>query len=166
MDPGTGRHRKRSARGVVVAIGTFLALSAAFVGGMITDQHVGRDVASGIPASAPTSSAPAPTTAPDSSPTEDRPPDATASSAHPDPDPPGPQGSAAYLARLQDDGLPVPQHRDVILVLGRMVCQAPPPERADTAAMTTRVTAVAGDLLSPGQTQELVQLAAQELCST
>jgi hypothetical protein len=164
MEPGTGRHRKRSARGAVIAVGVFLALGAAFVGGMITDRSLGGGTAGRTPAAAPTSPAPASVTVPGSSSPDDRPPAATVTPAHPDPDAPGPQGSAAYLARLQDDGLPVPEHRDVVLVLGRIVCQAPPPERADTAAMATRVSAVAGDLLSPPQTLQLVQVAAQELC--
>jgi hypothetical protein len=175
MDPGTGRHRKRGARGLV-AVGLFLAVGAAFLGGMATDRFLTGDPASGASASspgsgapaskAPASKAPASATAPGSSSPVDRPPDATATSAHPDPDPPGPQGSDAFFARLGDEGLPVDQHREAILVLGRMVCQAPPSDRANTDLMATRVATIAGDLLSPGQTRQLALLAAQELCGT
>ncbi len=166
MDEKIGRHRKRGVPGLVIA-GMLIALSTGFLVGMITDRYVlgGADDETSASTSSSTS-APSSITAPGSGSAADRPAEATASQAHPDPAPPGPQGAQAYLARLADDGLPVEQHRDVILVLGRVVCEAPPSERANDETTAGRVAGVAGDLLSREQTLLLVQRAAQELCGT
>ena len=164
MDAVNGRHRKRGVRGLVT-VGLLIALSVGFLAGMGTDRYLLAGAADQTSASTPPStSAPSSITAPRSASPQEQPLDATATPAGPDPAPPGPQGVEAYLARLADDGLPVEQHRDVIVVLGRVVCEATPSERADYEATTDRVTAIAGDLLSREQTLVLVKVAAQELC--
>lgn len=164
MDAGTGRHRKRGLPGLVTA-GLLIALGIGFLGGMGTDRFLLGDADEMTSTSTPSSTTgPSPTTAPGSAPPQDQPLAATASPAPADPVPPGPQGAQAYLARLADQGLPVEQHRETILVLGRVVCEAPPSERGDHKAVADRVAGIAGDLLSREQTLSLVQLAAQELC--
>ena len=181
MDAVNGRHRRGGVRGLVTT-GILIALSAGFLGGLGTGRYLlaggdgGTSASTSAPSSAPASgstSTPSPTGAsssvtapPGSLSPGGGPPDATASPAPADPAPPGPQGAEAYLARLADNGLPVEQHRDVILVLGRVVCEATPSERADYQAMADRVIAIGGDLLSREQTLVLVQLAAQELCGS
>ena len=162
MDAGTGRHRKRDLPGLVTA-GLLIALGIGFLAGMGTDRFLLGDADDRTSTSSATTG-PSPTSAPGSAPPQDQPPDATAIPAPADPAPPGPQGAEAYLARLADDGLPVEQHRETILVLGRVVCEAPPSERADEEAVADRVAGIAGDLLTREQTLSLVRLAAQELC--
>lgn len=164
METVNGRHRKRGRRGLV-AVGMLIALFGGFLAGMGTDRYLSAVSADETSASLPPStSAPSSVAPPGSASPQERPSDATARPAGPDPAPPGPQGAEAYLARLADDGLPVEQHRDVFLVLGRVVCEATPSERADYEATTDRVAVIAGDLLSREQTMLLVKLAAQELC--
>lgn len=164
MEVGNGRHRKRGGLGLIT-VGLLIALGVGFLAGMGTDRYLAADAADGTSASnPPVTSAPSTITAPGSASPQDPPLAATATPAGPDPAPPGPQGAEAYLARLGDDGLPVEQHRDVILVLGRVVCEATPSERANSEATADRVTAIAGGLLSREQTLRLVELAAQELC--
>jgi hypothetical protein len=166
MELATGRHRKRGVSGLVT-LGLLIALGLGLLGGIATDRFLLGGADSGT--SAPTPPAPrepAFTTAPSSASPQDQPPAPTAGPAHPDPEPPGPQGSEAYLARLANEGLPVAQHRDVILVLGRVVCEAPPADPAATQAAADRVATAAGDLLTPEQTLQLVQLATKELCGT
>lgn len=164
MDAGTGRHRKRGLPGLVVA-GLLIALGIGFLAGMGTDRFLLDDAGNRTSTSTPESTTgPSPTTAPGSATPRGQPVDATASPAPADPAPPGPQGAEAYLARLADEGLPVAQHREAVLVLGRVVCALPPAERGDYEAVADRVAGIAGDLLSREQTSSLVRLAAQELC--
>lgn len=163
MDAVNGRHRRRGVRGLVT-VGMLIALGVGFLAGLGTERFLLAGAGDETSASTPSpTSAPSSITTPDPSP-QNQSPAATASPAGPDPAPPGPQGAEAYLARLADNGLPVEQHRDVMLVLGRVVCQATPSERADYQATADRVSAIAGDLLSREQTLLLVKLAAQELC--
>lgn len=164
MEAGYGRHRKRGVRGLVT-VGMLIAVGVGFLAGMGTDRYLLAGAADETSAATPPpTSAPSYITPPGSASPQEESPDATAIPAGPDPAPPGPQGAEAYLAGLADAGLPVEQHRDVILVLGRVVCEVTPSERADYVATTDRITAIASDLLSREQTLLLVKLAAQELC--
>ena len=165
MDAVTGRHRHRGVRGLVTA-GVLIALGVGFLSGVGTGLFLlggGDDETSASTPSA--TSAPSSMTVPSSAPPQDQPPQATGTPAPADPAPPGPQGSEAYLARLADSGLPVDEHGEVILVLGRVVCETPPAERGNPAT-ADRVAAIAADVLSRDQVLQLVPLAAQELCGT
>ena len=155
MTSPVGRHRSGGTRGLLVA-GTFIALCLGFLAGFATDRFV-LEGSSDAPATASPSSSVAP-----SSPAPA--PQATNSPAAADPAPPGPQGEAAYLAALEDAGVPVGQHRDAVLVLGRGLCQAPPEQQSDVVAAGERISAVVGDLLSPDQARRLAELAVDELC--
>ena len=161
MDAGTGRHRKRDIGGFVAA-GALIALVLGFLAGFFTDRYLqdGSDgERSAATASAAPSSGPAVGTG-----SPEEPPEATGSAAPADPAPVGPQGARAFLARLTDEGLPVEQHREAILVLGRVVCDAPPSEQADEEASAARVASVAGTFLTRAEIRTLVRLAAQEFC--
>ncbi len=97
-------------------------------------------------------------------PRESATPYATGSPAPPDPAPPGAQGEDAFLAALDDAGLPVAEHEDAIVVLGRGLCQAPPSEQADPRAAGGRIDMVVGDLLTADEAALLAELAVTELC--
>lgn len=161
MDAGTGRHRKRDIGGLFAA-GALIALALGFLGGFLTDRYL-LDSADGEGSAATSSAAPSSGPAGGTSSSQE-PPEATGSAAPADPAPVGPQGARAFLARLTDEGLPVQQHREAILVLGRVVCDAPPSEQADEEASAARVAAVAGTFLTRAEIRTLVRLAAQEFC--
>lgn len=160
MDAGLGRHRKRDLGGFVAA-GVLIALVVGFLAGFATDRYLVGDADAGQAAAS--SAAPSSGPASGSDPAQE-PPEATGSAAPADPAPVGPQGARAFLARLTDEGLPVKQHREAILVLGRVVCDAPPSELADEEASADRVAAVAGTFLTRAEMRTLARLAAQEFC--
>lgn len=116
-------------------------LGVGFLAGFGTDRFILGADDQPSPSPPPSTSAPASPTAADSAAAQDGPPDATGSPAPADPAPAGPQGARAYLARPADEGLPVEQERDVILVLGRAVCLAPPSQRADDGSAGDHVAA-------------------------
>lgn len=160
MTSPIGRHRKGAGTTGLLIIGAVIALSLGFIGGFATDRFLLADSSSGPSPTSPSSTAVARSSPASPAPSRE----ATSTPAEADPAPPGPQGEAAYLAALEDAGVPVRQHRDAVLVLGRGLCQAPPEQQADVVAAGERIRAVVGDLLSPDQAKRLAELAVAELC--
>jgi hypothetical protein len=71
---------------------------------------------------------------------------------------------AAYLAALDAAGVPVGVNRDVVVAVGRQVCQQPPGRRFDVAGLGMLIAAVFPTLWTLAQGSAIVAAADRTLC--
>jgi hypothetical protein len=118
-----------------------LAAGAAFAVGLVVG--VPFEAAGGSPAPAAAAAQPLP-----------------AASAPADGDP----AEVAYLDALQAAGVPVADHRDLVVTLGRQVCLQPAQRRADPDQVGLLIAAVLPGVYSPAQARAIVAEAGRHLC--
>ncbi len=160
MDSRTGRHRSAGVPTWVLVAGVWTALLLGVLAGVGLQRLLGPDepTAQGDAVPAVSASAPPTVATPPPSPA----PRPAPEQALPDPSKPGPR--EAYLAALEESGVPIGEHRELLLDMGGQLCREPPPPAGpDPAASAQRITALFGQLWTPEQATQIV-VAAQQLC--